>query len=170
MAIRRGAGSFRRGPAPLFKKRIVRFSVTVSNSTPSPLFDLIIRETSTIYAASIDIYQQSISPAEGDLQMGSYTISCNPAVEEPGSEPDWSTITDIETINGFVVGSMMSGIMDGTAVSETAVMGHIREKFRFRRRCVENTHVRMLVDTLVTDGAARSVIVSGTVSLILRVR
>ena len=64
----------------------------------------------------------------------------------------------------------MSGILDGTAVSETAVMGHIREKFRFRRKCVENTHVRMLVDTLVTDGAARSVVISGTVALTVRVR
>ena len=100
-----------RGPNPVFKKRIARFSVTASNSNPTPLIDIIMRETGTIYAASIDIFQQSVSPAEGDMQMGSYTISCNPAVEEPGSEPDWSTITDIETINGFVVGSMMSGIL-----------------------------------------------------------
>ena len=158
-----------RGPAPIFKKKFVRFTSLITNSAPAIVATIVIEETGTIYSAAVDLLTYSVTPNAGDIQELNVGLTCVP---ESFALPDYSDASNIETMNGFHVGNTWNTLEDRIAggTQEYGQMNHIREKFRFRRKCDRNTSVIMFADTIVREGAARSVRIVGTLMLVIRVR
>ncbi len=84
----------------------------------------------------LDMMVLSTSTTPADIQELDFGIECVPAGDVGGMVPDYASIVQIETINGFHIGSLWAqgNAVDGT--DNTVVKkNHINEKFRFMRKC-----------------------------------
>ncbi len=54
--------------------------------------------------------------------------------------------------------------------TQGAEAGQIREKFRFRRLCDENTLVQLIAQSTTVNGTGRAQDMTGSLALVLRVR
>ncbi len=168
--------SFRRGSTKIFKKRFLSFAQAVVNSTPTIFANLQMAETGTIVAAKVSIHGQSQSVDDADIQEVRLFLYCGIDVQ-PLTAPDptvtgndpYSTSPEIETINGFYVGSLFCGGGIGV-VGDKDISDMIKEKFRFRRKCDRNSRVLLAADTIVRNGAAATVNLSGALYLTIQTR
>jgi len=159
-----------RGPSPIFKKRMFRFSTTVPNTTPVNIASIVLRETGTIYSVKIDM--AIINTVTGsNVQELNFALRCVPQ-KELNSIPDFGVDQEIETINGFYVGSLWSSGVDAASgdTHYPQLKATLNEKYRFRRKCDENTRINLFADSVVRQGAAQSVQVFGMMYVVVRVR
>ncbi len=157
----------RRGPSQIFKKRIIRFAANAINGSANELADITLTETGTIYAVKITVHGVGQSADGDDVQL--ISVFCR-VVGEPGltSIPNVSTPEQIETMNGFYVGSRTFA---GKPVDVTpGTLPFIEEKFRFRRKVDAKQHVQLFTSSLVVDNAAQTVAMSGILEVIIRMR
>ncbi len=55
--------------------------------------------------------------------------------------------------------------MAGLNITQT-----VNEKFRFRRKCDENSFVRLLAQVVTTNGVTRTMEITGKIQVIIRTR
>ena len=138
------------------------------NTTPSNIAKIELRETGTIYAVKLSVSAFSSAANAGDIQELNMAIRCV-AQGQDQFIPDFASITEIETINGFFVGNLW-GQRGSDLGNFISTIGSMTEKFRFRRKCDENSFVQLFGDTVVRAGVARSMQVVGVMELIIRIR
>ncbi len=168
--------NFRQGVTKRFKKRYISFNQTVSNSTPTEIQKLVIAETSTIVAAKIDLLVLALSAAQSDVQEVRFFLYCRPSrssflpdpTQAEAEAPYEENSTD--TINGFYVGSVFVSGQETTETRREVGMPRISEKFRFRRKCDRNDSVVLSAESIVRNGAAQSVAVSGAFYLTIQTK
>ena len=78
--------------------------------------------------------------------------------------PDLTVPVELDTLNGFYVGSIFSE--DGIANT----WNYLLEKFRFRRKCDENSLIQLLARSLNTQGTGAAIEVSGVMAAVIRVK
>ena len=158
--------SFRGGnrPAQVFKKRydLANGLLVLSNADAVLVNQIILNETGTVYAVKISLGGQYIGAAAGDGQIINLYVRCVP---NDTLLPDLTDSTELETMNGFYVGSLMFN--KGTESNNITSMN---TKFRFRRKCDQNSQLQLLAQSNNTNGTGRSVELSGIFEAIIRVR
>ncbi len=166
--FRRNTGP-NRGPSPIFKKRFVRFSQGMANTTPIIIGNIQIEETGTIYSAKVEAFTKSLSTDPDDVQETSIGLYCRDPTVSGTNVPDYADAQDIEIMNGFHVATLWAA---GHAVDTNSldIASYVREKFRFRRKCDRNSNVTLFGDTIVRNGAAASTVCFGTITLVIRTR
>ncbi len=177
MALRRRPSGLR-GPAPIFKKRFVSFSKTAANTTPTEIVKITVAESGTVYAVKVDLVGLGLSTTKEDVQEARLFIDCvdgDPqSVPDPlvtGDDPDFVELPQIDPINGFYAGSLfISGNAGGTDSQDITTPMHLREKFRFRRKCDRRAEIRLFTDTIVRAQAAQTVVISGGMQIVFRTR
>ena len=164
-----------RGPSPIFKKRFVRFSTIIQNSLPGEIVQIKLAETGTIMACKISLAAIPISAVDPDVQELNMFLYCDqdlddPAFPNPSITPEpvpYNETPEVDSINGFHVGNIWVNRTDGTIPLR---MNTVQEKFRFRRKCDRNMVIRLTADSIVRNGAARSVLIFGTMYLTIKTR
>ncbi len=167
-----------RGPTAIFKKRFSSFSKVVTNTTPVVVSKITLAETATIYAVKVSLIGLGLSTTAEDVQEVRLFVECvegpNVAVPDPlvvGDDPDFVEHVEIDPMNGFYLGSLfVRGNAGGTQDQRMEVPSWISEKFRFRRKCDRRSEIRIIADSIVRAQAAQSVVVSGGMQIVTRVR
>ena len=159
---RRTGRSFPVSPAQVFKKRFDKFQgvASLGNNNATLLAQIILEETGTIYAVKIGAIGHAIGLVAGDETTNHLWIRCVP---NDTALPDLTDSTELETMNGFYVGSF--GYI--LSVFNTHDMN---EKFRFRRKCDRNMQLQLLAQSEAGNGTARTVEWSGILEAIIRVK
>ena len=174
-AFRRNTGARRRGPSPIFKRRFALISNVLVNATTSTLAQIVIRETSTIYALKVCLAftPQSATYADNDSMR---TLVCMVRTRS-GQAVGTTLLSNIiatETIDGFLIGCREVGFRRGSDATDGALPLHvdsqIDEKYRFRRKTDEGDAWNLVARSNVTTGSARDVLISGFIEFIIRVR
>ncbi len=151
-----------RGPSQIFKKRNILFDTNLPvNSNATLIAEIVVDETATLYSAKVHISANSLASSGGDRQRVSLWLRCTRA---GASLPDFTVAVESDTINGFHVGMVW-----GTS-TQGAEAGQLREKFRFRRLCDENTLVQLIAQSTTVNGTGRAQDMTGSLALVLRVR
>ena len=159
--FRSGARSVR--PAQVFKKRNnISLINVLSNADAILVNEIVLRETGTIYSVKLDIHGEHLSGVAGDTQKVNLWIRCVPAVT---ALPDLTAAVELDTMNGFFVGTL--NIADG---DDTNPNSKLREKFRFRRKCDENSLVQVLAQSTALAGTGRTVRVASTFVAVIRMK
>ena len=151
------------GPAQVFKKRydLALGNAVPGNSNATLISQIILAETGTIYAVKIGMGGQMIGPTANDGTVINLYVRCVP---NDTLLPDLTDETELETMNGFYVGSFLFiGAVEGNITS-------LNEKFRFRRKCDANMQLQLLAQSSGSQGTARVVEWSGVFEAIIRVR
>ncbi len=151
-------------PAQVFKKRYDRVEgvASLNNNNATLLAQIILNETGTVYAVKIGVSGQIIGAAAGDGQIQNLFVRCVP---NDTLLPDLTDETELETMNGFYVGSYLFGL--GSA---TTTENGLNTKFRFRRKCDQNSQLQLLAQSTNVNGTGRTVEWSGLLEAIIRVR
>ncbi len=155
-----------RGPSPIFKKRFIGFSQSAGNQVNQNIVEMTFRETGTIYAVKLSFSMVSAGPTGADTQKMDFGLRVGSEVAITSAVPDFSIPTQIETMNGFVVGSLMAQTED----INSPLKGWIDEKFRFRRKIDENDRIQLFGKSLVVNGSAQTMVVAGIMEVIIRTR
>ncbi len=166
MSFRQSRTSFRGGNrvAQVFKKRhgIINEVASLNNNNATLLDQITLEETCTVYAIKIGVWGQALSTAAGDGQIQHLFVRCVPA---DTALPDLTDNDQVETMNGFYVGSFLFN----HTTSQGGDTG-LNQKFRFRRKCDRNSLVQLLVNSTNVQGTGRTVEWSGAMQVIARVR
>ena len=150
-------------PAQVFKKRNNIFSTIVLNNADATLVsEIVLRETGTIYSVKVSMGGQHQAPAGADTQIIRCWVRCVPAAT---ALPDLTAAVELDTMNGFHVGSFLY-----IGQTDHVNIGSINEKFRFRRKCDENSLLQLLAQSTNTNGTGRSVEMTGTFTAVIRVK
>ncbi len=163
MAQRRTFSSRGVRPAQVFKKRHNRYNTTVvTGSNATLLSEIVLRETGTIYSVKISAFTIAISAVAGDVGRLDLWVRCVPAAT---TLPDFTSAVVEDTVNGFFVGTIYG----------TDVIGGMHSlidsvKFRFRRKCDENTLLQLIATSQISNGVGRSNIISGMMAAVIRVK
>ncbi len=161
----RGRTTVGRGvrPTQVFKKRNNVFATSVpSNADATLLSEIVLRETGTIYSVKISCNGNYLSAAAGDAQRINIWVRCVPAVT---ALPDLTAAVELDTMNGFLVASFMYTF----EANERSIQG-INEKFRFRRKCDENSLLQLLAQSTNTQGTGRVIEMQGVMAAVIRVK
>ena len=150
-------------PTQVFKKRNNIFSTQVlANSNATLISEIVLRETGTVYAIKVSMFGQQLLPDAIDAVVNRIWIRCVPAAT---GLPDLTVAVELDTLNGFLVGSFLF------VGADTSQAGHgLNEKFRFRRKCDENTLVQLIGQSTGTNGVARIVEWNGVMQAVIRVK
>ena len=150
------------GPAQVFKKRYDRMDgvASLNNNNATLLAQIILEETGTIYAVKIGVSGHPIGGSAGDSNILNLFVRCVP---NDTLLPDLTDDTELETMNGFYVGSFLF------STGFTNIHG-INEKFRFRRKCDRNMQLQLLAQSTNVQGTGRTVEFSGIFEAIIRVK
>ncbi len=155
-----------RGPTPIFKKRDEAFDVSSAATNGVLLAQLQIRETGTVYAAKVGILSFPESGAAvGDFVRSDYYVDCIP--NAGAAIPNLSSAIERETLNGFYVGSQLNGSL---SASNFINIIPIIEKFRYRRKCDENSFVRLIARQTVVAGGDITIGYTGVFNIVIRTR
>ncbi len=150
-------------PAQVFKKRNLPFETTIlSNAAGTLLAEIVLRETGTIYSVKVGMWGHAISQVAGDAQLIVVYVRCVPAGT---GLADLSINVEVDTMNGFYLGSFL--FLDGL---QGGVMNGLNEKFRFRRKCDENSLIQIIARSLNTSGTGRSIEWTGSMAAVIRVK
>ena len=151
-------------PTQVFKKRNNLFSTTVLNNANAVLIsEIVMRETGTLYSVKISAYGEHVSGANLDVQRIELWCRCVPAVT---GLPDLTVAVEQDTMNGFYVGQI---VCDSGCIGAAAQMIPTT-KFRFRRKCDENSLLQLIAQSTDVGAVGRSVIVSGLMAAVIRVK
>ena len=164
MSFRR-SGVANRGvrPAQVFKKRNNIFlSPVLDNADAVLMSEIVLRETGTIYSVKVSFWGMALGSVAGDHQRINVWVRCVPAVT---GLPDLTSSVELDTMNGFFVGSFTF-----TGVVQPSTGQGINEKFRFRRKCDENSLVQLLAQSTSTNGMGRTVEIGGVMAVVIRVK
>ena len=149
-------------PAQVFKKRNNPYDTLVgSNADAVLLSEIVLRETGTIYSVKISAKAYSVS-ADGDSNVIRLWIRCVPAQT---TLPDLTAGVDLDTMNGFYVGQV-----DGSGADARTSSDFLQEKFRFRRKCDENSLLQLLAQSTNVRGAGQTVEIVGVMVAVIRVK
>ena len=155
--------NFANRPAQVFKKRNIAFETTILNNASATLLaEIVLRETGTIYSIKIGMQGHQISGSAGDGQLIIVYCRCVPAGT---GLPDLTVNVEVDTMNGFYVGSYL--FLDGV---QAAMANGLNEKFRFRRKCDENSLIQVIARSLGTAGTGRSIEWTGSIAAVIRVK
>jgi len=150
-------------PAQVFKKRNNIFqSAILSNANAVLVSELVMRETGTIYSVKISGWGVALGSVAGDHQHINLWVRCVPAAT---GLPDLTVPVEIDTMNGFLVASLM---YVGTTQPSTGQ--GLNEKFRFRRKCDENSLIQLLAQSVNTNGTGRTIEFGGVMAAVIRVK
>ncbi len=164
------------GMSKVFKKRFLSMSSIVANSTPSNVAQITISESGTIVAAKIDILGIALSVNQADIQEVRLFLYCRPSgstfLPDPTvSGPEvGSSSPQVDTINGFYVGSIFVSGQETTETQRLMPLPGISEKFRYRRKCDRNTEVILSAESIVRNGSAQNVNIVGAMYLTIQER
>ena len=151
------------GPAQIFKKRNDLINVQVPiNANAFLLGTITLQETGTLYAITLDLLATSIAPNAGDVQRIVLWVRCVP---EGTTLPDFTVNGVMDTVNGFSPATIF-----GVDELEQGVASYLHEKFRFRRKCDDNTLIQLIAQHTNTNGTGRVVEISGHFGAVIRVR
>ena len=98
--------------------------------------------------------------AANDSQKINLWVRCVPAAT---ALPNLNTAVEIDTLNGFFVGSFIY-------IGGVTVQNNFNEKFRFRRKCDENSLLQLLAESSSFNGTGRSMLASGMFAAVIRVK
>ncbi len=147
----------------IFKKRNLLIDSDVPiNSNATLIGEIVTRETETLYAIKLSLHCFAEASATTDAQRVAIWVRCVPAGT---GLPDLTTAVEQDTLNGFPAAVLM-----GLATNGIATAAYLNEKFRYRRKCDENTLVQVIAQHTNTQGTGRVCNLAGLMSLILRVR
>ena len=151
-------------PAQVFKKRNNLFggATVLSNADAVLISEIVLRETGTIYAIKISSVGIALASVSGDHQLIRLWVRCVPAVTPL---PDLTSAVELDTMNGFLVGAYLFSQPGQPGTGQT-----VNEKFRFRRKCDENSLLQLLAQSTNTNGSGRTVELSGVMSAVIRVK
>ena len=150
-------------PAQVFKKRNNLFDTSVpNNSNATLLSEIVLRETGTIYSIKIGCTGIQISGTGQDTQRIELWCRCVPATT---TLPDFTVGVVQDTINGFFVGTLT--FVGGLLASWNNIPNI---KFRFRRKCDENSLVQLIAQSSPTQGTGRTVEIAGLMAAVIRVK
>ena len=124
--------------------------------------ELTVEETGTTYSVKISIKAVQVSGAAGDIQKIDLWVLILAA---GGSIPSLLTDDNLETINGFFVGSLYPADGDFSGADD-----RLLEKFRFRRKVDRNQRIFLAATSQAIQGTERTVDLDGIFSYVLRVR
>ena len=163
MSVNRGrtftAGRVR--PAQVFKKRNNVWNTAVATGSNATLLsEIVLRETGTIYSVKLSFGGLHQSAVAGDAQVIRVWVRCVPAST---GLPNLNTAVELDTMNGFFVGTF---IFIGTENRAR----WFNEKFRFRRKCDENSLIQVLAESSSFNGTGRVVELTGTTAVVIRVK
>ncbi len=159
----RRTNSFVRRPAQIFKKRHSLDNITVpSNSNGTLLAEIQLTETGTVYAVKVSAKGIHVAGVSGDSQLIRLWVRCVPFAT---ALPDLTAVGQLDTMNGFYVGSLY--FSNGNNAGPDLAM---TEKFRFRRKCDEDTLIQLIAQSFNYAGNGRSVEMVTTFVAINRVR
>ncbi len=150
-------------PAQIFKKRNVLYDANVAAGiTAALLGQITMTETGTIYSIKISAQGRHVSGTSGDQDVINLWVRCIP---QGTGLPDLSDGLDLDTLNGFYVGrlNMANGSNSGFGTG-------LVEKFRFRRKCDQNSIIQLLGQSDNVNPTARVVEVVGVIAAVIRVR
>ena len=149
-------------PAQVFKKRHNLASTQIPiNADATLLGEIVMRETGTIYALKISAVGNQIAGTGQDQQRIMLWARCVPAVT---GLPDLTSEVEMDTLNGFFVGQFV--LIGGQETSASK----IEEKFRFRRKCDENSLIQLIGQSTSTNGTGRVVIVDTMMEAVIRMK
>ncbi len=150
-------------PAQVFKKRNNKANISIpNNSNATLLSEIVLRETGTIYSVKIGIGTNLTNGADGDVQELDLWCRCARA---GASLPDFSIAVEADTINGFYIGTLSVTNHEGNPNA------HITgEKFRFRRKCDENSLLQIIGVSTNIAGTGKSVETFVNTAVVIRVR
>ena len=149
-------------PAQVFKKRNVLATIQIPiNSNATLLNEIVLRETGTIYSVKVAAVANQIAGTGQDMQRINLWIRCVPAVT---GLPDLTSQVELDTMNGFYVGMFV--LIGGQETGASRIL----EKFRFRRKCDENSLIQLIGQSTSTNGTGRVVIVDTTVTAVIRMK
>ncbi len=86
-------------------------------------------------------------------------------VPEGTNVPDLTVGNEIDTMNGFSPTVFTAGTLQSSGPAN-----YLNEKFRFRRKCDDNTDINLLAQHTNTQGSGRVVNIIGLMQAIIRVR
>ncbi len=165
MSVRgtRGFSTGRPRVSQIFKKRnaLVNADVPI-NSNATLLATITLAETATIYAIKLALFAFGEASVVADVQRVVLWIRC---VAAGSGLTDLTQDQDMDTINGFPAVMLCP---HGTNQDNSAC--YINEKFRFRRKCDDNSLLQLIAQHTNVQGTGRVVNVSGLMTAILRVR
>ncbi len=165
MSMRAGRSIVGRGvrPAQVFKKRHDIFNTNVPTGADAFLLgEIDLRETGTIYALKVSFGAFGQAIVTADLQSIHIVARCVPANT---GLPDLTSPIELDTMNGFFVGSFLFG-GNGT----NAFIINFNEKFRFRRKCDENSLIQIIAQSTSIAGTGRTIEFRGVLSAVIRVK
>ncbi len=150
-------------PSQIFKKRhdLVNSDVPI-NSNATLIGNINIRETGTVYAVKLSLHAFPEAGTNPDIQRVAIYVRCVP---EGTGLPDLTVENEIDTLNGFNAVVFHPG-----STSSVGNRQFINEKFRYRRKCDDNTDVQLIAQHTNTQGTGRVVNITGLFSAIVRVR
>ncbi len=153
-----------RGPAQIFKKRndLINTSVPI-NSNATLLGTITLQETGTLYAITLDLICDGINAVGDDLQRIVLWIRCVP---EGATLPDLTTNGVMDTINGFSPATLFGVIEANKGVAGT----YLHEKFRYRRKCDDNTLIQLIAQSTTINGTGRVCDIAGHFGAVIRMR
>ncbi len=134
----------------------------LNNADATLLSEIVLRETGTIYSVKISLNGHHLSAVGADSQRMNLWVRCVPAAT---GLPDLTAAVEIDTLNGFLVGSMYYD-----AASPSQSTRGINEKFRFRRKCDENSLLQLLGQSTSINGTGRSILTTGVMAAVIRVK
>ncbi len=166
MSVRGGtrfSGGANLSPSQIFKKRtdLINLDIPI-NSNATLLATVNIRETGTVYAVKLSLQGFAEGSLTVDAQRIMIYVRCVP---EGTNLPDLTVENEIDTLNGFFVCLLLC-----TGVNQQAVSQYLNQKFRFRRKCDDNTDIQLIAQHTNTQGTGRVVNITGQMQVIVRVR
>ena len=165
------------GPAPIFKKRFVRFvaQATAESGTAYEIGRIQLLESGTIYAVKVELAFTSSALAETVYQEDLFLYcSRKEATTQLPDAADTDAVGDaieypqVDSLNGFHAATLFH---QGTDVDGHQRRAELHEKFNFRRKCDRNTVLILSGHPLRTAGGAGSPPqVQGSMSIVIRTR
>ena len=147
----------------IFKKRHDLINVDIPiNADATLLGTITMQETGTIYAIKLSLHCFAEAPATTDAQRVMIWVRCVP---DGTALPDLTDNGQMDTLNGFPAALLM-----GLATNGIAAASYLNEKFRFRRKCDDNSLIQLIGQHTNTQGTGRVCNITGLMEAIIRVR
>ncbi len=147
----------------IFKKRndLVTADIPI-NSNGTLIGNFTLNETGTLYAVKLSLHAFSEGGAAGDVQRILIWIRCAP----PGtSVPDLTNTAEMNNMNGFPAAALMA-----VGGFQSGLQCYLNEKFRYRRKCDDQTVVELFGQSTTVQGTGRVVNINGIMSAVIRMR